>query len=822
MRHAVFQISEHTRHYRTILDQTRPLSYGSLQEAMADTRHDGVPNVRVSLSKFPDRAVKALPETLNKKAWAVLKKGAVRDVLSMDFDAIPLDKAGGMIDKFCSGMGLKPDCFFSQHTGNGLHVHIPMRDALGLEGLQVLGERFYDILYFKAARSMGAPKQSLDPNGLKYWSSLGRAPFSKNVKKDKAATTVVPITHASRTAWTWDEAIHRWTGNRVNLDALVQSRRARRRADEGVQAEGLETPLAGCRLVASCAADPEGTKEPVWFDLLRILAAAPNGRAVAHAVSEGHPSYTKEETDRKLDHAETYASPTCALMQAKHGLCLECPHWRKVVHPTDLLHEDQWTGIKNVKFRKIGAKGEPLQVVDLELLQKYLETTRGESLGVSEDLGSVMTWEGNVWSEKSALQMMRDICAPLVGQLSVETPRTMKSFDLQLRTTLPSKIPLSRLAGREGWIYFSDSILDMTTGDAKPHSPATSSGHCLPIKAAEATDATDEAREAWGEYLDSLVNGDAEGRKRQAVLQEHVGHILGGATPNGSNRALYIYGESNNGKSEFFKIVQGLLLPHQTVGVSLNDFSKQTVNNLHSTNALLALDGDVSMADRSVHVKEDSRLKKVITGETVPIKKLYADERDVVAKAKVVALSNGLPTSIDKTGGFYRRWNIVQFPNWFGDRKEADLAGDLLKKCRPAIYEWALEGYKRLVENGMKQTLSPDHNELLAEAKTGNDPVFAFLHEKTVILQPEENPNWDVRSPSVAVGRLYILFEAWLQQEGLRTFSCSKNKFSRRVKSHLHAARPKWQGKNKAVITKREPDGGAVRHFVGVKLADQH
>ena len=778
---------------------------------------EGEVNARVTLSRYPVAVLSTFKGVLDKKWMRSLKEKGTRRVLSFDFDSVPMEGSSDMVKSFSGATGLPLDGFHAQHTGNGVHFHIPLTDDLSHPDYEVFCSAVYRKIYVRIANAVGLPagKRHRDVQGLQSWNRFARAPLSRNVKDGKESD-VVPLAFCRTPLWSWQEAGARLAGDRFNLRGVLERERIKRMADEKPRAEGVETPLVGCRLVKRCADSPADVDEPLWFDLLRILSPAPNGREVAHLLSSNHPNYSVADTDAKFDHAKAYVAPTCALMEERHGKCQECPHWRKIRNPSDLLAESRWKAAKEIKFRKIDAKGNLSAMLDIPLFHQYLAETLDEALAATEDRHKLLHWEGNVWSEMGDLDVMAKWVSPLAGYLGHGTVSTLKNLSLELRTERRA-IPQSTLAGQPGLIYLKDGILDILSGEPLPHSPSTSASHVLPIKRSS-LDPSEKADERWAEYLTSLLGEGEDGAAREAVLQEHVGSALAGALPTGSGRALYVYGETRNGKSEFIKIIRGLLHPSQTAGVSLSNLRPNALYGIRG--ALLAYDSDCPTHDRSLYVKDDSVLKKIITGEPVEIKELYSDVRQIVLRAKLFAFSNGLPTSVDKTGGFYRRFTLLKFPNYFpegalgpGDR----LHEEILHECRSSIYRWAVEGYKRLLENGGAYSESPDHRTMLAETKSLNDPIYGFLEERVDVLLPE---NDGFAEASVPISNLYVLFQAWLEQEGFRTYNCSKNRFSRRVSSHLHGARPSWQARNPTVKMKRTGQKTA-RHFVGMKMKPQ-
>ena len=76
-----------------------------------------------------------------------------------------------------------------------------------------------------------------------------------------------------------------------------------------------------------------------------------------------------------------------------------------------------------------------------------------------------------------------------------------------------------------------------------------------------------------------------------------------------------------------------------------------------------------------------SKLKKLTGGDLIGFE--YKNKNPFEAKnyAKILIATNSLPTTSDKTLGFYRRWMIIDFPNQFSEKK------DILKDIPEEEYE---------------------------------------------------------------------------------------------------------------------------------------
>lgn len=83
-----------------------------------------------------------------------------------------------------------------------------------------------------------------------------------------------------------------------------------------------------CRQLARMRDTAGNLPEPIWYAGLCILAHSTDGPQLAHEWSRGHPAYTAEETERKMQHAATNGTgpTTCARFQVLDAAgCAGCP-----------------------------------------------------------------------------------------------------------------------------------------------------------------------------------------------------------------------------------------------------------------------------------------------------------------------------------------------------------------------------------------------------------------------------------------------------------------------------------------------------------------
>ena len=779
LKHLALIYEVHSRTYRLIPRGRKPLTFGTLSEAMDFREFEDMEGALVTLSCFPEDLAPE-PVEVTGEFWRSLKPKAHRRVLSFGFGDIPLDKASGFVKAFSAVTGLPLDGFHALHDGAAVEFHVEARDALDLAAYESVTRHFYSTPYRLLANKMKAPGRYSGEASMRSWAKTARAPNSQVLQGEVHHRAVV-LSRQERIVLDWEETLTQILGRQAHWAGLVAAEEVRRAREDNPGADGLSTPLVGCQLFAQCAGAPSEVKEDLRDDLFRIISGAPNKGKLYQAFSEILPSEVREETDARIQRAERAGPPPCSLLEERHGRCAGCEHRGKIISPSDLVLAEKWEAATKIKFRKhVGGKLVP--VLDQELLQEYILHRHGRTLRATHDRHGLLRYEKNCWIETGDRDFGHRYIDPAVGVMGGGVQSTLANAYLGAILRLPA-VSKERFGGLPGHIYFADRILDMRSGESIDHGPETSCGYALPFAHDEGGE---EGEEDWRAYLDSTMGSNEVGRARQRTVQIFLGWALGGDIPHGGGRALYIYGGGRSGKSEFVKIITGILDRSQWAGVSVAHISEQSAWKMR--NALLAIDDDESMGKKSLHVQSESTFKKIVTGGPVDMKKLFRNIEDVTLRAKILVLSNKTPSSADKSQGFYRRFSIVRFPFHF-PAKGGSIHRGILERCRPAIIKWCIEGYRLLLEAGEVLEVGPDHDALMGEVRVWDDPTWGFIKERLELL-PDTTPAEEARQTVVPIGELYDDFRAWLETQGVR-FVPSKIAFGRRVRDILLEKRPR-------------------------------
>jgi P4 family phage/plasmid primase-like protien len=206
------------------------------------------------------------------------------------------------------------------------------------------------------------------------------------------------------------------------------------------------------------------------------------------------------------------------------------------------------------------------------------------------------------------------------------------------------------------WIQFKDEIFDINTGerfDVKPYWFATNP---LPYKLDsnnfEATPIMDRIFTEW------------VGEENVRKLYEIIAYCMMPDYP--IHRIFCFIGAGMNGKSKYLSLLRKFIGNTNCCSTELDTLltSRFEVTRLHKK--LVCQMGETNFNEMS----KTSMLKKLSGGDLIGFEYKGKDPFEDINYAKLIIATNNLPTTTDKTIGFYRRWMIIDFPNQFSEAKD--------------------------------------------------------------------------------------------------------------------------------------------------------
>jgi putative DNA primase/helicase len=217
----------------------------------------------------------------------------------------------------------------------------------------------------------------------------------------------------------------------------------------------------------------------------------------------------------------------------------------------------------------------------------------------------------------------------------------------------------------------------------------------------------------------------------QAILSEFMGFVFVPHKLLNLHYALLLHGSGANGKSVFADIMTALVGERNVSRAGLSDITK-------NLNARLSLEHKLANIATEINTElDDTIFKAMCAGEPVPVKKLYHDERTMTTYGKLVFLANTLPRVKDSSDGYFRRLLLVPFTQTLPQGEwDEGLARRIIDNELPGVFNWALEGLRRLWAN-KRFTKAKAVEDAVAEYREKADPVLGFIRENAVQPDPE-------------------------------------------------------------------------------------
>lgn len=214
----------------------------------------------------------------------------------------------------------------------------------------------------------------------------------------------------------------------------------------------------------------------------------------------------------------------------------------------------------------------------------------------------------------------------------------------------------------------------------------------------------------------------------QAVMQEWFGYCL---TNDTRYRAMMIlFGESSTGKSTLSNILEAVVGKENRSAVPLECFWDRFAPQ-EMVGKLVNFCGDAGKIDRLA----EGVLKRFTGGDTILVDRKYKQPISVRMTAKLLVATNNFPKVQDTSEAMWTRFIVVPMdvviPTGEMDRNLLDSESQSwpLRKELPGIFNWAVEGLRRLRRTG-RFTEAPQLIEAKKAARHENCSVTQFVDER--------------------------------------------------------------------------------------------
>lgn len=267
---------------------------------------------------------------------------------------------------------------------------------------------------------------------------------------------------------------------------------------------------------------------------------------------------------------------------------------------------------------------------------------------------------------------------------------------------------------RVRYLTLQNGLYDLHLGKLVPHSPDIFTTNLLPY------DHDPQAQcPRFLQYLDEVFMGDKE---VIGFVQEAVGYSFHKSVP--SPAMFMLIGGGSNGKSVFVNLLTDLIGEENTCSISLNALGKEYY--------VLDLFGKMinvsSETPKRKYINTDT-VKAVVGGDWVTGREPYKHPMKFKPFAKHFLAMNEVPMIEDNTHGMMRRLYFVEFPRTFKNHEMDVYLSDKLRKELSGIFNWAMEGYKRLSEKGFMFNESKSMRQSKQNYKNHTNSASAFASQ---------------------------------------------------------------------------------------------
>jgi len=263
-----------------------------------------------------------------------------------------------------------------------------------------------------------------------------------------------------------------------------------------------------------------------------------------------------------------------------------------------------------------------------------------------------------IWDKKKLKWRVVDETTILnfVNKLSVantikskEKSEILEALKQQSRQRKPKPI-------KPTWIQFKDLIVDIKTGKEFKATPkyfvTNPIPHALHKERYVKTPNMDRIFEEW------------VGKDHVKTLYEILAYCLLPDYP--IHRLFCFIGSGLNGKSCFLRLLRNFIGEDNVCATELDVLisSRFEITRLHKK--LACQMGETNFSE----INKTSIIKKLTGQDLIGFEYKNKNPFDDINYAKILLATNNLPTTTDKTLGFYRRWCIIDFPNQFSEKKD--------------------------------------------------------------------------------------------------------------------------------------------------------
>ncbi len=287
----------------------------------------------------------------------------------------------------------------------------------------------------------------------------------------------------------------------------------------------------------------------------------------------------------------------------------------------------------------------------------------------------------------------------------------------QFRSAIPKKYTNAR--GGQIRINLQNAVMEFNNEgyQMKKHHPDYFLTYLLPFS----FDKSNRDAPLFFDYLSRVLPEEDS----QDAIRDYLGSLFISREALKLEKVLLLYGPGGNGKSVMFDIIYALLGGESNV----SNYAIQSLTSENGKYRARISDKLVNYSSEMSKQVESEFFKQLASGEPVQARHLYGNPFTIRNYAKLIFNVNVLPQNIELSTAFFRRLLIVPFfARITKSEQDPDLANKIIASELPAIFNWAMDGLKEVLQN-RKLTECQKGLEIVERYRIESDTVIYFMEE---------------------------------------------------------------------------------------------
>jgi len=345
--------------------------------------------------------------------------------------------------------------------------------------------------------------------------------------------------------------------------------------------------------------------------------------------------------------------------------------------------------------------------------------------------------------------------------------------DIAEMLTYKEPIEFDYINGDENIINLKNGLYDIRTKELNPHFKNYISCYQLDCEYKKNV----KNLGYWDSFIETLSNGNEEIKN---VLQEYAGLTLSNITGNRVKKVLLLYGKGDTGKSKYIEALCRIAGNENSINIKMQQLSDRfSLSSIYGKR--IVFNGDLPNST----LEDPSTLKEITGGDELSAEFKGKDRFVFRYKGVLMFACNNLPYVKGDTGQhLFDRFLIIPCNNVIPVEQRDPYLIDKLMEDKDHIFQWALEGLKRLINQKYKFTNATALEEQKETYMLQCDSTRAFIHENYTIT--------GLSTDRIKSAILYVHYEKYCSENENRP--CSNEEFTKRLENNLGIIKYKCHG----------------------------